>query len=171
MANTQASVDTVMEMSSDCTFMQDRDVEFATMVKWADMATEPTTEEGTLVKCDSIAGSGTSGALTTVDTTTGIITIGRAGKLGLVTDGSFEINQTDEFYMRVYLSVASGAFTNTGFGFNRTLTAGGWGSFASSFHGVRNVGDRIKLFMFTKADTPARDLNLKIVSVRTCWMS
>jgi len=156
---TTSQLDSVIEMATDQTFMQLRDFTF-----------EGVTSAGTDLLFTNSTASITSGALTTV-TTDGVITVGRAGKLKLCMAGCFRQTaapQSTDMELRIYLEKASGGtYTNTEYGVFRTTDGTAMGSFASSFHGDREVGDKIKIEIVSSLE---RDIAFDSVSVATSWM-
>ena len=153
---TQAIFDNTIEMANDKTAMQDKASTFVDVADGTD-----------LVFDNGTGGSGTSGALTTIDVATGVITIGRVGKLKLSVDGSFESTSgAAEFQLQVHLDTGSG-YADTGFGLKRDLAINSSGSFSASFHGTRAVGDKIKLVMVSGTET----FVFTSVAVMTEWMT
>ena len=145
--------DTVIEMATDQVAMQVKEATFASVSTETDLI------------FTNASASTMSGALSTV-TTNGIITLGRAGTFMLTMDGSFHASGATDFELQVHLDTGGG-YADTGFGLVRTIANNSDASFSSSFHGMRAVGDKIKVVIVSGTE---RDITFNAVTVMCSWM-
>ena len=161
---TQAIFDRTIEMVNDQTAMQYVGSDF-TVVSGVEkaIASANASTPGTITS--------TSGGLTMVDTSTGIITLGRSGKFKLAMAGSMvsSIASSTIFELKIELYPAGGsAWEDTEVGVNRDLSSTSHGSFGASFHGARVVGDQIRVALLTNQNCTITFTSLGII---TEWMS